>query len=99
MDSKLKLSLLAALCTLRLTLFSPCVVGQTQSSDSMPAETKSANEITQTFFLANVTEQRELNDIQTDLRNVLNRARIFSASTQNASRFMEHRMTSLSHRS
>ena len=84
MDSKLKLSLLPTVCTLGLSLCSPGAAAQTQSADTRPAETKPANEITQTFFLANATDQHELNDIQTDLRNVLNRAHIYSVSTQNA---------------
>jgi type II secretory pathway component GspD/PulD (secretin) len=84
MDSKLKLSLLPAVCALAWTLFSPGAAAQTQSSDSRPAETKPANEITQTFFLANATDPQELNDIQTDLRNVLSRAHIYGVSTQNA---------------
>jgi type II secretory pathway component GspD/PulD (secretin) len=84
MDSKLKLSLLPTVCTLGLSLCSPSAAAQTQSADTRPAETKPANEITQTFFLANATDQHELNDIQTDLRNVLNRAHIYSVSTQNA---------------
>jgi type II secretory pathway component GspD/PulD (secretin) len=84
MDSKLKLSLLPAVCTLALSLCSPGAAAQTQLSDSRAAETIPANEITQTFFLTNATDQRELNDIQTDLRNVLNRAHIYSVSTQNA---------------
>lgn len=84
MDSKLKLSLLPAVSMLAWTLFSPSAAAQTQSSNSRPPETKPANEITQTFFLANATDQRELNDILTDLRNVLSRAHIYGVSSQNA---------------
>lgn len=37
-----------------------------------------------TFFLKNVTHINELNDIQTALRNMLNRARIYGESDENA---------------
>ena len=38
----------------------------------------------QTFFLKNVTTPNDLNDIQTDLRNVLSRARIYGIVSENA---------------
>ena len=38
----------------------------------------------QTFFLKNVTNVHQLNDIQTNLRNMLNRARIYAISSENA---------------
>ncbi len=41
-------------------------------------------ETVQTFFLANAAQQNDLNDIQTDLRNVLPRARIFGVQSENA---------------
>ena len=99
MDSKLKLSLLPAASMLALTLSSPSAAAQAQSSDSRPPETKPADEITQTFFLANATDQRELNDIETDLRNVLNRAHIYRVPLKTPLQFMEQRVISLSHKS
>ncbi|MFZ0395230.1 MAG: secretin N-terminal domain-containing protein [Terracidiphilus sp.] len=38
----------------------------------------------QTFFLKNISDFHQLNDIQTALRNMLNRARIYAISTENA---------------
>lgn len=41
-------------------------------------------EVRQTFFLNNVTEQSDMNDIQTDLRNMLPRVRVFGMASQYA---------------
>ena len=38
----------------------------------------------QTFFLKNVRDNHQLNDIQTALRNMLNRARIYGEASENA---------------
>ena len=38
----------------------------------------------QTFFLKNVRDNHQLNDIQTALRNMLNRARIYGDASENA---------------
>jgi type II secretory pathway component GspD/PulD (secretin) len=38
----------------------------------------------QTFFLKNVSNQNDINDIQTDLRNVLPRTKIYGIATENA---------------
>ncbi len=43
-----------------------------------------APETVQTIFLTNASQQNDLNDIQTDLRNVLPRARIYGVASQNA---------------
>ena len=65
-----------------------------QSDDAKPAETKPADhrsadsaprvEIYKTFYLSNVTQQADLNDIQTALRNLLPRARLYAVPTQEA---------------
>lgn len=41
-------------------------------------------ETVETIFLANAPQQHDLNDIQTDLRNVLPRTKIYGVQTQNA---------------
>jgi type II secretory pathway component GspD/PulD (secretin) len=56
---------------------------QAQENESKTAAKPEAEQV-QTFFLKNVTENNDLNDIQTDLRNVLYRAKIYSVSTQDA---------------
>jgi len=41
-------------------------------------------EVRQTFFLANITEQRELNDVQTDLRNLFPELRVYGVASDRA---------------
>ncbi len=58
-----------------------------QESDPKLANLKQERqepEHTQTFFLRNITERNDLNDITTDLRNVLYRAKIYGVASQNA---------------
>jgi type II secretory pathway component GspD/PulD (secretin) len=70
---------------LAVALLVPAAVAQTQSADAKPSA-KPAPEpaIQQTFFLHNVTQQSELADIQTDVRNMLTNAKIYSVASQNA---------------
>jgi len=70
--------------TLALVLAAPAALAQAQSADAKPAETKSSTEIDQTIFLTNVTRQNDLNEIQTDLRNMLQHVRIYLIASQNA---------------
>ncbi len=53
-----------------------------------PAETKAAEpkppQVRKTFFLEYAKQQNDLNDIQTDLRNMLTRARIYGVPSQSA---------------
>jgi type II secretory pathway component GspD/PulD (secretin) len=74
---------------LGLMLFAPGVRAQTPSADSKPpegkpSETKIPPETYQTFYLANLAQQNDLNDIQTDLRNMFPKARLYAISSQNA---------------
>lgn len=69
---------------LAMTMFVPMASAQTQSAEQKAAELKAMEESTQTFHLSYAYQQRELNDIQTDLRNMLNRAKIYSVQSQNA---------------
>lgn len=54
---------------------------QAQSPESAPAVAHPA-EVTQTVFLVHAYQQNDLNDIQTDLRNVIPTARIFGVASQ-----------------
>jgi type II secretory pathway component GspD/PulD (secretin) len=70
--------------TLAVMLFAPCVGAQTPPADTKPAEAKPAAESYQTLYLNNLTQQNELTDIQTDLRNLLPKARMYALQSQNA---------------
>jgi type II secretory pathway component GspD/PulD (secretin) len=54
------------------------------SGAQTPVEKKAEPQTYQTFFLTNVTQQNDLNDIQTNLRNLLPNARIYGMPSQNA---------------
>jgi type II secretory pathway component GspD/PulD (secretin) len=54
-----------------------------QTTDSKPAEVK-ASDIYQTIYLTNTTQQNEANDVQTSLRNMLPRAKIYYAPASGA---------------
>jgi type II secretory pathway component GspD/PulD (secretin) len=75
---------LFALCTLALTLFVCSANAQTQVADSRPVELKASPETYQTLYLTSLTQQRDANDIVTDLRNMFPRARLYYVSAQNA---------------
>ena len=62
---------------LAVTLIPPVATAQTEHADPKPSDGKPASpEIYQTFFLSNVTAH-DANDLITDLRNVMSRARIY----------------------
>ncbi len=77
---------LAATCTLTVMMFAPHAGAQTNPAGSQPSEARPAppSETVQTIFLKNATGQNDLNDIASDLRNVLPRARFFRVQSQNA---------------
>ena len=69
--------------TLAFTLLAP--VANAQTEEQRPAASpQPAPEVVQTIFLKNVPEQNVLNDIQTDLRNILPRAKIYGVQSQDA---------------
>lgn len=80
------LAALAALCTLAFVVFATPAGAQTNPSGSQPCEARPAPppETVRTFFLSNATEPNDLNDIATDLRNVMPKAHIFPDQSQNA---------------
>lgn len=69
--------------SLALTLFAASAIAIAQNSDSKPADAKPAGSY-ETFFLANITQQNDLNDIQTDMRNMLPKAKIYGMPSQHA---------------
>lgn len=64
--------------------FSPAAHAQNDALPSTTAAAKPAPELTQTIFLNNATGQRDLNDITTDLRNMLRTAHIYAVVSQSA---------------
>jgi type II secretory pathway component GspD/PulD (secretin) len=66
----------------------PRADAQTKTEDAQPCEAKlmavAAPETVRTIFLTNASEQGDFNDIQTDLRNVVPRAKIYGIEKQNA---------------
>jgi len=77
-----------AVLALALALFPPRAGAQTKPEETTPCEARPAAqpapETVQTFFLTNAAEPNDLNDIQTDLRNVLPRVSIFGDQAQDA---------------
>ncbi|MFZ0744129.1 MAG: hypothetical protein WAM85_06970 [Terracidiphilus sp.] len=69
---------------LTLTPFAPRAGAQTQPADQKPAEPKPAPETYQTFYLSNMTQINDANDIQTDLRNMLPKSRLYYMPSQGA---------------
>jgi type II secretory pathway component GspD/PulD (secretin) len=69
---------------LAVTMFATAAGAQTQSAEQKAAELKAMEQSTQTFHLSNAYQMRELNDIQTDLRNLIPRAKIYGVETQHA---------------
>ena len=57
---------------------------QTQNTAEKAADAKPVQVSHQIFYLKNATRQVDLNDIQTDLRNMLTKARIYGVASQNA---------------
>lgn len=76
--------------TLALVFAAPAAFAQTPAADTKPADAKPAETrpdtgIDQTFFLTNVTQQNDLNDLQTDIRNmVAGRTHVYAVPSQNA---------------
>jgi general secretion pathway protein D len=54
------------------------------AADTRAKRQEYQQEAVQVFYLANVTQQNDLNDIQTALRNVLVEAKLYGVPTQNA---------------
>ena len=77
---------------LALMLLAPGVQAQTQTADQKAADQKLAEPKPipgsyQTLYLTNVDQQHKLNDVVTDLRNMLPRARLYAVQSLNAVSF------------
>lgn len=66
-----------------VALVVPCAGLAAQSDDAKPGESKQVEKY-QTMYVSNVTQQNDLNDIQTDLRNMISHAKIYSVPSQRA---------------
>lgn len=55
-----------------------------QSADAKPAEPKSTAETYQTLYLTNLTQANDANEIQTALRNMLPKAKVYYTPSQSA---------------
>jgi len=79
---------LAAAFTFALALISPGARAQTAPDQTKTSEAKPSvppePETTETFFLKYAFQVNDLNDIQSDLRNVLVRAKVYGVSFNNA---------------
>ncbi len=71
---------------LAIAVFAAHAGAQSNPPASQPCEARPAPppETTQTIFLENATDQHDLNDIATALRNVMPRAKVFPVQGQNA---------------
>ena len=70
--------------TLALAMSAPNAGAQTMPDSPEHATLPPPQEVVQTIFLKNVPEQNDLNDIQTDIRNMLPRAKTYGVQSQNA---------------
>jgi type II secretory pathway component GspD/PulD (secretin) len=75
---------IVVLLTLALAFLARSVGMQAQAADSKSAELQPGSEIYQTLYLAGPAQQRDANDIVTDLRNMLPRAKLYYIASQSA---------------
>jgi type II secretory pathway component GspD/PulD (secretin) len=77
-----------AVVALAAVILPPGTVAQTKTEDTLPSDAKpaapSAPETVRTIFLNNASEQNDLNDVQTVLRNVMPGVKIFGIQTRGA---------------
>jgi type II secretory pathway component GspD/PulD (secretin) len=73
-----------AVLTLALACFTSCAAASAQTADIKAADAKPSDETYQTLYLTNLTQQNDLNDVQTDLRNMLPKAHLYGMPSQNA---------------
>jgi len=70
--------------TLAFALCAPCAHAQAESVESKTADARASAEPYQTFYLTNATRQNDLNDVQTDLRNILPHAHVYGVASRYA---------------
>ena len=78
-----KLSRIAVGLAVAVCFFAPCARSMAQSADSKPAEVMSGGETYHSLYLASPL-QNDANDIVTDLRNMLPKARVYFVPSQSA---------------
>jgi type II secretory pathway component GspD/PulD (secretin) len=82
---RLRLILVCSTLLLELALFSHKVSAQAPGNETKPAESKpDQQQPYQAFYLTYATDRQSLNDIQTDLRNMIPRAKVFGVQSENA---------------
>jgi hypothetical protein len=69
---------------LSLTMFVPFAGAQATEVVSKPSEAKLAPETVETLYITKATTQNDLNDVQTAVRNMVPRAKIYATPSQNA---------------
>jgi hypothetical protein len=69
---------------LAVTFFAAYSGAQTPPTEGKAAEPRPGLGIYRTIYLTNVTQQNEINDLVTDLRNMLPNARLYAVQSQNA---------------
>lgn len=69
---------------LTLACLTMCAVAHAQSADIKAVDAKPATENYQTLYLTNLTQQNDLNDILSVLRNMLPKARLYGMPSQSA---------------
>jgi len=69
--------------TLALALFAPASTATAQTEDTKPSQSKVEAEAYQTFYLNNITQQGELNEIENDLRNMVPRLKTYPVASKN----------------
>lgn len=79
-----RMSFVSMLVGLTLTLITLAGSANAQTTDSKPAEVNTAPDVYQTVYLINATQQNDANDVQTALRNMLPRTKIYYAPKGNA---------------
>jgi type II secretory pathway component GspD/PulD (secretin) len=75
---------LSTLAGLTLMLGAGIAGAQTQPAEAKSAEAKPVSNTYETIFLAYATRDSDLNDVLTDLRNMLPKAKMYGISTQRA---------------
>jgi hypothetical protein len=75
------------LLSLVMTLSATAQMAIAQASDLKPADQRPNPDVYQTIYLVNVSDQQSINEIQTDLRNMLPRDKFFAVQSQNAISF------------
>lgn len=83
-DARLRLILVRSTFLLALAFCTRSADAQGSAGSSKLADASSDQQIYQTFFLTYATERDSLNDIQTDLRNMIPRAKIFGVDSEKA---------------